>query len=106
MVGFGRKDLRGTPILSGQPCNVERRERSLVRRQLGASHIYELVSASNIPSRRMVEASGLRLEPTLTCGIATPHESVRFTKCHWMEKRREADFTASNALVSFQADPT
>jgi hypothetical protein len=51
-----------------------------VFRALGASHIYELVSASNIPSRRMVEACGLRLEPALTCGIATPHESARFTK--------------------------
>jgi RimJ/RimL family protein N-acetyltransferase len=51
-----------------------------VFRDLGASHVYELVSATNIPSRRMVEACGLRLEPTLTCGIATPHESARFTK--------------------------
>lgn len=51
-----------------------------VFRKLGASHVYELVSASNIASRRMVEACGLRLEPTLTCGIATPHESARFTR--------------------------
>jgi RimJ/RimL family protein N-acetyltransferase len=51
-----------------------------VFRNLGASHIYELISASNIPSRRMLEACGLRLEPTLTCGIATPYESRRFTK--------------------------
>jgi hypothetical protein len=49
-------------------------------RQLGASHVYELVSATNEPSRRMVEACGLRLEAGLTCGIATPHESARFTK--------------------------
>jgi GNAT superfamily N-acetyltransferase len=51
-----------------------------VFQELGASHIYELVSASNVPSRRMVEACGLRLEPALTCGIATPHENARFTK--------------------------
>ncbi|KAA9384288.1 GNAT family N-acetyltransferase [Neorhizobium galegae] len=51
-----------------------------VIRNFGASHIYELISASNIPSRRMVEACGLRLEPSLTCGIATPQESKRFTK--------------------------
>lgn len=51
-----------------------------VFRELGASHIYELVSASNVPSRRMVEACGLSLEPTLACGIATSHESARFTK--------------------------
>ncbi|MGO4138471.1 GNAT family N-acetyltransferase [Rhizobium brockwellii] len=51
-----------------------------VFQELGASHVYELVSASNLPSRRMVEACGLRLEPTLTCGIATHRESARFTK--------------------------
>lgn len=51
-----------------------------VFRDLKASHIYELVSASNVASRRMVEACGLRLEPTLTCGIATPNQSGRFTK--------------------------
>lgn len=51
-----------------------------VLKELGASHIYELVSASNVPSRRMVEACGLTLELTLTCGIATPQESARFTK--------------------------
>ena len=51
-----------------------------VFRELAASHVYDLVSSSNHPSRRMVEACGLRLEPALTCGIATPHESGRFTK--------------------------
>lgn len=51
-----------------------------VFRDLKASHIYELVSASNVVSRRMVEACGLRLEPALTCGMATPHQSGRFTK--------------------------
>ncbi len=47
---------------------------------LGATHIYELVSSSNLPSRRMVEACGLRVEPSLVCGIATPLEGGRFTR--------------------------
>jgi RimJ/RimL family protein N-acetyltransferase len=51
-----------------------------VFRDLRATHIYELVSISNMPSRRMVEACRLALEPSLTCGIATPVESARFTK--------------------------
>jgi Acetyltransferase (GNAT) family len=50
-----------------------------VFRDLGATHIYELVSATNIPSRRMVEACGLRHESALACGLATPDESTRFT---------------------------
>jgi hypothetical protein len=49
-------------------------------RRLGATHIYELVSSSNLPSRRMVEACGLRAEPSLVCGLATPLESTRFTR--------------------------
>lgn len=49
-------------------------------RDLGATHVYELVSASNIPSRRMVESCGLRPEPALVCGLATPNDSVRFTR--------------------------
>jgi len=47
---------------------------------LQATHIYELVSATNAPSRRMVEACGLRLEPGLVCGIAMPNEGARFTR--------------------------
>lgn len=47
---------------------------------LGASHIYELVSATNIPSQRMVESCGLRREPSLVCGIATLSDSARFTR--------------------------
>lgn len=47
---------------------------------LGATHIYELVSSSNLPSRRMVEACGLRSEPTLVCGLAAPLEGARFTR--------------------------
>lgn len=51
-----------------------------VFRDLGATHIYELVSAANIPSRGMVEACGLRHEPSLVCGIATPNSNARFTR--------------------------
>lgn len=47
---------------------------------LDASHIYQLVSASNLPSRRMVEACGLRPEPGLICGMATPNDSGLFTR--------------------------
>lgn len=49
-------------------------------RDLGASHVYELVSASNVPSRRMVASCGLRHEPGLVCGIATPNDSAHFTR--------------------------
>ena len=49
-------------------------------RDLDATHVYELVSATNIPSRRMVESCGLRHEPALVCGIATPNDGVRFTR--------------------------
>ena len=51
-----------------------------VFRDLDATHVYELVSASNVASRRMVEACGLRHEPGLVCGAATPLESARFTR--------------------------
>lgn len=51
-----------------------------VLQDLGATHVYELVSASNMPSRRMVASCGLRLEPGFLCGIATPNESTRFTR--------------------------
>lgn len=47
---------------------------------LDATHVYELVSASNVPSRRMVEASGLRPAPGLVCGFATPNRGARFTR--------------------------
>lgn len=46
---------------------------------LGADHILEFVSATNIPSRRMVEASGLRLDPTVKGGFATV-TADRFTR--------------------------
>jgi hypothetical protein len=51
-----------------------------VFRDLDATHVYELVSASNILSRRMVESCGLRPEPALVCGTATPDGSARFTQ--------------------------
>lgn len=51
-----------------------------VFRDLQATHIYELVSSTNLPSRRMVEACGLRHEPNLVCGVAVPHESRRLTR--------------------------
>ena len=47
---------------------------------LDATHVYELVSATNAPSRRMVQACGLRPEPDLVCGVATPLRSERLTK--------------------------
>lgn len=51
-----------------------------VFRDLGATHVYELVSASNLPSRRMVAACGLRPAPGLVCGIATADASAPFTR--------------------------
>jgi hypothetical protein len=47
---------------------------------LDASHVYELVSATNSPSRRMVGACGLWHEPTLVCGIAVPNDGALFTR--------------------------
>jgi hypothetical protein len=47
---------------------------------LGATHVYELVSASNEPSRRMVASCGLHHAQNLVCGIATPNDSGRFTR--------------------------
>lgn len=46
--------------------------------QLGADGIYELVSATNIPSRRMVESCGLHLDPNLLTGAATS-DSQKYT---------------------------
>ena len=45
---------------------------------LGVAEVYELVSATNEPSRRMVERCGLRLDPTVICGAATLGEG-RYT---------------------------
>jgi len=46
---------------------------------LGAKSVHELVTESNIASRRMVEASGLQLDPALKCGGAT-RGTDRFTR--------------------------
>jgi RimJ/RimL family protein N-acetyltransferase len=51
-----------------------------VFRHLGATHIYELVSATNIASRKMVASCGLCHEPDLACGAATPTGGARFTR--------------------------
>jgi hypothetical protein len=49
-------------------------------RDLGATHVYELVSATNAPSRRMVESCGLRHEPAFLSGMAVPADGGRFTR--------------------------
>ncbi len=51
-----------------------------VMRALEATHVYELVTETNVHSRRMVAACGLRHDPGLVCGLATPLESARFTR--------------------------
>lgn len=48
--------------------------------RLYASHIYELVSAGNTASQKMVEACGLHHDPAFVCGIATPIDAARFTR--------------------------
>ena len=48
--------------------------------RLGATHVYELVSAANQPSRRMVESCGLRHEPDFVCGVASKIDRTRFTR--------------------------
>jgi RimJ/RimL family protein N-acetyltransferase len=48
--------------------------------RLGATHVYELVSATNEPSRRMVESCGLRHEPGFVCGVASKIDRTRFTR--------------------------
>lgn len=47
---------------------------------LGATHVYELVSATNLPSRRMAEACGLVHEPGLVSGIAVANDGAKFTR--------------------------
>ncbi|MBB3541977.1 MULTISPECIES: GNAT family N-acetyltransferase [unclassified Rhizobium] len=46
---------------------------------LGADEVVEFVHADNIISRRMIEACGLRLDPSILCGLATPIVDARFT---------------------------
>ena len=47
--------------------------------QLGATHVYEQVSATNTPSRRMVESSGLTLHPVMKAGLAV-RGTEKFTR--------------------------
>jgi hypothetical protein len=46
---------------------------------LGAEQVQEFVAETNAVSRRMVEGSGLRLDPSVKCGVATS-EGERFTR--------------------------
>lgn len=48
--------------------------------RLYASHVYELVSAGDTASRRMVEACGLHHDPAFVCGIAMPVDAARFIR--------------------------
>jgi len=47
--------------------------------ELGAGMVHQFVAPSNTPSRKMVESSGLKLEPNLLCGLAVA-ENERFTR--------------------------
>jgi GNAT superfamily N-acetyltransferase len=49
-------------------------------RELGASHLYEMISADNVASLRMAEACGLRHDPSFLCGSATRSDRGRFTR--------------------------
>lgn len=48
--------------------------------ELSARRVYAMVAPSNITSRRMVEACGLKLNPDLRCGVAVPIDAARFTR--------------------------
>jgi hypothetical protein len=48
--------------------------------ELRAEAVYELVGSYNVASRKMVEASGLRLRPDLISGIAVAENSDRFSR--------------------------
>ena len=47
--------------------------------RLDAGLIYELASATNLPSRRMIKSCGLKLDPGLKCGNATAFNE-KFTR--------------------------
>jgi hypothetical protein len=47
---------------------------------LGAEMIYELVSSTNLPSRKMVESCGLSFDPSVVCGGAVRKARGRFTR--------------------------
>ncbi|MBX3611578.1 MAG: GNAT family N-acetyltransferase [Hydrogenophaga sp.] len=57
---------------------INARAIQLAAQLLGATAVYELVAPGNEPSRRMVEACGVRHRPELLCGMATQQEN-RFT---------------------------
>lgn len=46
---------------------------------LDATHLYQFVSVDDLPSRRMVEAIGLRCDPT-TVAAAITLDGTRFTR--------------------------
>ncbi|WP_051177141.1 GNAT family N-acetyltransferase [Rhizobium mesoamericanum] len=46
---------------------------------LCAHEVVVFVHADNTVSRRMIEACGLRLDPAILCGLATPIVDTRFT---------------------------
>jgi hypothetical protein len=60
--------------------HVNARAISRAVRDLGATHVYEIVSPTNIPSRRMVESCGLRQDPGVLAGMAVPSDGARFTR--------------------------
>jgi hypothetical protein len=49
-------------------------------RDLGSEHVYEIVSATNEPSIRMVRGCGLERDTTVVSGIASREGSARFTR--------------------------
>lgn len=59
---------------------INARIASLAFHELGATHFYELVSATNEASRRMVVACGLHHEAGLVCGIATANSADKYTR--------------------------
>lgn len=70
-----RKDQRGRGI--GNLVNAIMALAAV--EELGASRLYELVSATNIASRRMVQSAGLVFDPGYRCGVATAG-TARFTR--------------------------
>jgi hypothetical protein len=48
--------------------------------ELDADWIYEMISETNLPSRRMAEACGLAIEPSLTTCVAVRAGEPRFTR--------------------------
>jgi len=47
--------------------------------ELSAENVHQFVASSNLPSRKMVESSGLREKPTLLCGLVA-EGTERFTR--------------------------